>query len=578
MPLGKAVVVTWVAGVILAVVLGLTLPVYWVYVMTAVIISTLIARSVGFVTIQAGLISLCQMSFAAIGGWVVSWLALALPGVAFPLLVMIGGLVALPIGWLLGFMTARIRGVELAVVTLGCAAGLDLVFRQGSFPGVSTGTPVVPAAPFDDPRWFFLFALLLILILQAGVLVLTRTSLAAGWTTIKVSERAAAAMGLRVPLMKAGAFAVGALFSGLAGGLLAAQYGLLTAAAFSPVSSIGYLATAVLCGASFFGGALLAGIVSVLVPEVLGRLGLPLDLGPALLAIGAFDVLRRGNGGLAEQFAQRLQDRRFRGAVRTCDPSADTPGPVQLKRSEVAALDVRNLTVTFGQLRALDSVDLTVREREVHALFGPNGAGKSVLIDAVSGFLPRYQGTVFLEGNAIDGSRAHARARRGLRRTFQHSPSLEALTVDGFLRVSAGSWSGSGSGSGSTRREYIDRVRDFFGLPDGRIPVRLLDYGSRRVLEIAGALAAQPSVVLLDEPASGLPERESRALAACIRSIPAAFDCSVLLVEHDIGFVRRAASRATALKEGRIISSGAVSEVLADPEVVSSFTGRISTT
>jgi branched-chain amino acid transport system permease protein len=247
---------------------------------------------------------------------------------------------------------------------------------------------------------------------------------------------------------------------------------------------------------------------------------------------------------------------------------------VQLKRSEVAALDVRNLTVTFGQLRALDSVDLTVREREVHALFGPNGAGKSVLIDAVSGFLPRYQGTVFLEGNAIDGSRAHARARRGLRRTFQHSPSLEALTVDGFLRVSAGSW----SGSGSARREHINRVRGFFGLPDGRIPVRLLDYGSRRVLEIAGALASQPRVVLLDEPASGLPERESRALAACIRGIPAAFDCSVLLVEHDIGFVRRAATRATALKEGHIISSGAVSAVLADPEVISSFTGRISTT
>jgi ABC-type branched-subunit amino acid transport system ATPase component len=105
-----------------------------------------------------------------------------------------------------------------------------------------------------------------------------------------------------------------------------------------------------------------------------------------------------------------------------------------------------------------------------------------------------------------------------------------------------------------------------------------LDYGSRRVLEIAGALASQPRVVLLDEPASGLPERESRALAACISRIPAAFDCSVLLVEHDIGFVTRAATRASALKQGRVISSGAVSEVLADPEVVSSFTGRISTT
>lgn len=572
MPFGKGVVVTSIAGVVLAVVSGLTLPVYWVYVMTAVIISTLIARSVGFVTIQAGLISLCQMSFAAIGGWIVSWLALAFPGVAFPLLVVIGGLVALPLGWFLGFLTARIRGVELAVVTLGCAAGLDLVLRQGSFPGVSSGTPVVPAAPFDDPRWFFLFALILILILHLGVLVLNRTTLAVGWSTLRASERSAAAMGLRVPTMKANAFAMGALFAGLAGGLLAAQYGLLTTAAFSPVSSLGYLATAVLCGASFFGGALLAGIVSVLVPEILGRLGLPLDLGPALLALGAFDVLRRGNGGLAEQFAHRLQDRRFRLADRTCAPSGDIRGAVQRPSSGVVALEVQSLTVTFGQHRALDSVELTVRTGDVHALLGPNGAGKSVLIDAVTGFLPRYEGTVILAGAAMDGLRAHSRARRGMRRTFQQSPSLEALTVDDFLRVSAG------AGSGSIRREHINRVRDFFGLPDGRIPLRLLDYGSRRVLEIAGALASQPRLILLDEPASGLPRQESRSLAACIRRIPAAFDCSVLLVEHDIGFVTRAASRATALKEGRIISTGEVSEVLADPEVISSFTGRISAT
>jgi branched-chain amino acid transport system permease protein len=199
-----------------------------------------------------------------------------------------------------------------------------------------------------------------------------------------------------------------------------------------------------------------------------------------------------------------------------------------------------------------------------------------VLIDAVSGFLPRYEGTVFLEGTAIDSLRAYARARRGMRRTFQQSPSLESLTIDDFLRVSAGS--GSGSGAGAGRREHINRVRHFFGLPDGGIPVRLLDYGSRRVLEIAAALASQPRVVLLDEPASGLPERESRALAACISRIPAAFDCSVLLVEHDIAFVTRAATRASALKEGRVISSGAVSEVLSNAEVISSFTGRISAT
>ena len=564
MPSGKRMLVAWALPVIVVVALGLTLPVYWVYIMSAGLISALIARSVGFVTIQAGLISLCQMSFAAVGGWVVSWLALTLPQAPFPLLVLAGGLVVMPAGWLLGLVTTRIRGVELAVVTLGLAAGLDLIMRQGSFPGVATGTPVSPAPPFDDPRLFFLFAVLLILILQAGVMVLTRSRVTFGWAAMKVSEKSAAAMGLSVHMLKASAFAVGALFSGLAGGLLAAQYGLLTTAAFSPMASMSYLATAVLCGASFLGGAVLAGVVTVLVPEVLGRIGLPLDVATGLLALGAFDVLRRGNGGLVEQLNNRVLDRRFRDAQRTCSPPAPNAITKTTPSLPDSVLDVRNLTVSFDQHRVLDSLDLTVHYGEVHALIGPNGAGKTMLIDAVSGFLPTYEGTVSLGGLALDDLRAHQRALRGVRRTFQQSKSVEALTVDEFLSVSAG----------SSNRDRIDKIRDFFGLPDGAIPVRLLDAGSRRVLDVAGAVASGPRVVLLDEPASGLPEQESFSLAQRIRAIPSAFGCSVLLVEHDIEFVTHAASRVTAMHEGRVIQSGSVKDVLAHPDVISSFLGR----
>lgn len=567
MLLGKSGLFTWLVPVTLAVVLGLTLPEYWVYIMTAVIISTLIARSVGFVTIQAGLISLCQMSFAAMGGWTVSWLALSLPGVSFPLLVAIGGLVAMPIGWLLGLMTARIRGVELAVLTLGFAAALDLVLRQGSFPGVATGTPVSPAAPLDDPRWFFLFALTLIIILQAGVVILSRSRLSLGWAAMRESEKSAAAMGLRVETLKASAFAMGALFAGLAGGLLSAQYGLLTAAAFSPVISMGYLATAVLSGASFFGGAVLAGIVTILVPEILGRLGLPLILGPGLLALGAFDVLRRGNGGLIEQLNRGLQDHRFRDARRTCRPPLEVTSVNETPLSLAPVLEVRELSIEIAHNPILTSINLTVSELEVHALIGPNGAGKTMLIDAVSGFFSHYEGTVLLQGTAIDRMRAHTRARSGIRRTFQETQSIEALTIDEFLRVSAG----------PADRERTKEVREFFGLPEGHLPIRFLDAGSRRVLEVAGTVISRPRIILLDEPASGLSELESISLAHCIRAIPSRFNCSVLLVEHDIGFVKMAASRATALNEGRIISSGFVTDVLANSDVTSSYLGKKTT-
>ncbi|MFT4231370.1 MAG: branched-chain amino acid ABC transporter permease, partial [Leucobacter sp.] len=308
-----------IAAVLLVVALaalGAVLPVYWVYLLSAVAVGAIIARSVGLLTGRLGVIVLCQMSFAAIGGWTVSAAALARPEIPFPLLVLAGGLVAAPVGLALGIATARIRGIELAVVTLGFAAALDLVLRQGSFPGVGEGRPVVPSAPFGDPRGFFALCWIALIALQIGLAALDRTVYGLGWAAARSSERAAAALGVRVGAAKAGAFAVGALLAGVAGGLLAGQYGLLTPAVFSPLVSMTQLATAVLCGAGLFGGAVLSGLLSAFVPEVLRRLGLPLDLGSALLALGAFDVLRRGGGGIAEQLNARLEERAFRG-VRT---------------------------------------------------------------------------------------------------------------------------------------------------------------------------------------------------------------------------------------------------------------------
>lgn len=588
MRLGKATRLVWVPFLVGLVTLGLFLPVYWVYLLSTVAISALIARSIGLVTNQVGIITLCQMSLAAIGGWAVSWLALVWPVAPFPLLALVGGAVAAPVGLLMGITTTRIRGVELAVVTLGFAAALDLMLRQGSFPGVGAGIPVIPSAPFDDPRWFFALAWALLLLMQAGIAALSRTVHGLGWTAVRASERAAASLGVRVSMAKASAFAIGALFAGTAGGLLAGQYGLLTTAVFTPLNSMVYLATAVLCGASLFGGAVLAGVFGVFVPELLRRVGLPLNVADALLALGAFDVLRRGNGGLMEQLNARLQEHSFRDARVTCEPvprpeteSGESvselalPGPSLLalveatrdKRPAAPCLEVTALTVAYGNNCVLDAVDLRVDWGEVHALIGPNGAGKSTLVDAVTGFLPAYEGVVRLDGTPVDSLAARERARLGIRRTFQQVPAIDVITVDEYLRLAGG--------TGASDR--IPAVRDFLGLPDGRVPIRLMDVGSRRVLEIAGALASRPRVLLLDEPAAGLAETESLVLAERVRRIPAEFGLAVLLIEHDMSFVRVASTRATALDDGRLVRNGPVSEVLDDPRVVEAYLGTVIT-
>jgi branched-chain amino acid transport system permease protein len=320
------------------------------------------------------------------------------------------------------------------------------------------------------------------------------------------------------------------------------------------------LATAVLCGASLFSGALLAGIFAVFVPEALRRLGLPLDVGNALLALGAFDVLRRGTGGIAQQIAAKRQERLFRGTRVTCAlaPLPTGPAPSAGERPSEPCLEIRGLTVAYGRQRVLHAVDLTVGRGEVHALIGPNGAGKTTLIDAASGFLRTATGAVRLDGEQIDRCTARERARSGLRRTFQQLRSVEAMTVAQYLRLA------SADGDAAA----IARAHEFWGLPDGRVPIRLLDSGSRRVLEIAGALAARPKALLIDEPAAGLGEAERQGLAERVRRIPAEFGCAVLLIEHDMEFVRAASGRATVLDEGRVLASGAVDAVLADPRVI----------
>lgn len=578
----------WALAVVVLAVAGVSLPVYWVFLLTTVAVSGLIARSVGVLTGQTGIITLCQMSFAAIGGWVVSWIALVWPTLPFPLLVLAGAIAAAPIGAGLGVATARIRGVELAVVTLGFAAALDLVLRQGAFPGVGSGTPVIPLAPFDDPRWYLGLSWAVFVLLQLLLWWARRGGMGLRWIAVGASERGAAALGVSVVSAKASAFAAAAALAGAAGGLLAGQYGLLTPDVFSPLTSVVVLATAVLCGASLASGAVLAGVFAVFVPEGLRRIGLPLDVGNALLALGAFDVLRRGTGGIAEQLRGWAQNRRFRDVRVTCTlPGAVVAAPTSAPvNGDSPILHVRGLTAAYGAQRALDSVDLTVGVGEVHALIGSNGAGKTTLIDAITGFLPTQQRSVRLGGEALDRLSAVQRAQHGVRRTFQQGRAIEALSVGEYLQLAAGKGTPAGSVqpatpaaaneqcAAATLQERVRLVREFFGVPEPDVPVRLLDAASRRVLEMAGALAAAPQLLLLDEPAAGLSDEESRALAACVREIPTVFGTAVLVIEHDMSFVRAAATRVTVLDGGRVLAMGASHEVFADPRVIAAYLGR----
>ncbi|NKX53125.1 branched-chain amino acid ABC transporter ATP-binding protein/permease [Arthrobacter mobilis] len=563
----KKHVALWAAFAVLVCSVPFILPKYWVFLFTTMAVSTLVARSVGVVTNQAGLLSICQMSFAAVGGWVVAGINDLGWQMGFPLMVLAGGLVALPLGLVIGLPALRVRGVELGVVTLGFAVALDLYLRRGSFPGTGEGKPVIPDAPFANSIWFYFLAWAVVGLLCVLLWWARHRPLGLAWAAVRTSERAAAALGVDVARAKISAFGTAAFMAGTAGGLMAGQFGLLTTDVFTPVSSMVYFAVAITTGAGVLSGALLAGALITLVPELLRRLGLPLDLGDLIFAAGAIDTLRRGQGGISDQIAARMAGRKYADKQRSCAMAPELPDLTFWQKPDTAAdvLTVDGLTVTYGQNKALDNVSLSIGRQQVHALVGPNGAGKSTFVDAVTGFLASYRGSVKVNGSTVDRLSAHRRVTSGIRRTFQQSRVIDSLTIGDYIRLAGGR---------EHSRESGPALKEFFGLPPLDTPVSLLDVGSRRILEIAAALAARPALLLLDEPAAGLDESDSIGLARRIAAIPKVFGASVLLIEHDMHLVRSAASAVTVLDFGQVIATGQVDEVLADERVISAYLGK----
>jgi branched-chain amino acid transport system permease protein len=568
MPPGRQLLVAGV-GVTGACASALIIPNYFVYLATTAVVLTLLARSVGTVTGQAGMISLCQMTFCAIGAWVTDWLNLNLPVIPFIIQLASGSLVALGCGFLIGLPALRLRGINLAAVTLAFAVSLDAVLTTVGFP--SNETVVIFQRPIwlvDDSKFLvFCVALAGAVLLALGVI--RKTKLGASWAAVKFSERACASLGISVAAAKLAAFSVSAAIAGLAGGLLIAQLGTVTARNFDPLSSLVVFALGVFTGAQFVEGAILAGALTVAVPEVLRRLGLPLDLDALIFAVGAIDALRRG-AGLAEGLRAKLTSKSSKiGSIAAAKREITLTAPevgrvVPLVREPV--LEIVDLTVRYGEIVALEKLNLRIEDDSITALVGPNGAGKSTLVDAVSGFIQPSEGRIRSAGTMLNDWPAHRRARAGIRRTFQQGRAMPELTVGAFIRLAGR------HGLGLTDT-YVNEIVEFFDCPDPSTIIADVEVGLRRVVEVAAAVAARPRLVLLDEPAAGLSSGQSRQLGDRIAAIPQRFGCAIVLIEHDMELVRSACDTVVVLDFGRMIACGSPSEVLGRPEVAAAYLG-----
>ena len=243
------------------------------------------------------------------------------------------------------------------------------------------------------------------------------------------------------------------------------------------------------------------------------------------------------------------------------------------------ALSTSGLSKSFGALFANSDVTLEFPRGARHALIGPNGAGKTTLINLLTGALAPTRGDVFLDGERITSLAQHERVKRGLTRTFQINTLFAGLTVLESVvlavcerRGRAGVW----RRTVASQREETDEAQALLGTlrlsADANTLTRDLPYGKRRLTEIALALATKPRILLLDEPAAGVPTGESAELFSVLAALPK--DVTILFIEHDMGLVFRFAERITVLVGGRVLTEGAPAEIAADPRVREVYLGE----
>ncbi len=548
--------------------------------------------SVVVLTGYAGQLSLAQWALGGVGALIAGRLVQA-QGWPMELAFLTAIVLTIPAGLLFALPALRTRGVNLAVVTLGLGFTVyEVVLSNGKYlgPPLDEGTRVGPAklfgievdSSFHPHRWAVvcLIALVLVALLVAN---LRRSRTGRRLIAVRTNERAAASLGISVFGVKLYAFAVAAAIAALAGILAGFQTTLIQYGKFNVFESINSVGHAVIGGLGYVVGAAFGA------PNAIGGLGTRLT--EDVLKITEWDVLLGGailvliiighQDGVADGTIHGTQKliRKLRLTPRPPErqPLPDSP-PTQ---ADPVTLAITNLTVRFGGVVAVDDVSFTVTPGEVVGLIGPNGAGKTTIIDAVTGFVRPSSGRLLLNDGPIETWSATKRARHGLRRSFQSLELFEDISVEENIRAGADAgasklswftdlfWPGTHplpSTAVAAIREF-DLEESLDQLP-GELP-----YGRRRLVGIARAAASGPSILMLDEPAAGLDEAESRELASLIRRLASERGIGVLLVEHDVALVMSTCDRIVVIDFGKVIASGTPAEVRTDPAVLAAYLG-----
>jgi ABC-type branched-subunit amino acid transport system ATPase component/branched-subunit amino acid ABC-type transport system permease component len=584
-----------VAGVAAAAVLLIALlSQQWVDAIGTTLIFGVVLLSIVVVSGFCGQLSLGQWALAGVGAFIAARLV-ATTGVPLELAVVIAVLGTIPVGLAFALPAVRTRGVNLAIVTLGLGLAVqNIVFSNSEWNGGLGGTIMGRQELFgisidrvEHPETYALVCLVCFVVAALVVANVRRGRVGRRLIAVRTNERAAAALGVNVVGAKLYAFGLASALAALGGILYAFRSRSADFATWSfGTDSIVLVGLAVIGGIGFtigsvFGATLAVGAVgAAIASEFLS------DVEDYITLIGGvvlIAILLSDPDGLASQntaLGHRLLAFVRRGVAK---PIAAAPEPAgeAARRVEPRALHVDDLSVHFGGVVALDGLTLDVVPGKVLGLIGPNGAGKTTAIDAITGFVRPAAGDVQLDGRSLRRLPVYQRARAGVSRSFQSLELFEDLTVLENLRAASDErdWLAGLTGlvwpaDPPLHSAAVAAIEEFGLADDLHHKVIELSFGRRRLVGIARAVATLPSVLLLDEPAAGLGDSESRELAALVRRLADEWGIAVLLVEHDMSFVMGVCDELVVLDFGRVIGRGTPADVRADPVVVAAYLGE----
>ncbi len=576
-------VLPFVAIFALALLLPMVSNDYWTLIATRAAIYWVLVSALNLVVGFAGQLAIGWVAMLTLGAYTTSVLVAGnvLPPVpvfaALGAAAVVGGV----FGFIIGLPALRLRTFYFAMTTLGFATivtQVALAWQGVTGWGIGIIGPVLPA-PFDDVRGLYFFCLALAAFCTWITANAAHSRFGRSLVAIRDAEVAAEAAGISKPMLLGSVFLFAGAMAAIAGGLFATLQSYISPEACTFDLSVLFFIAILIGGRGSILGPLIATIVLTWLPEFAAPLvAWSTFLYAALLLVIVLAV----PGGIAELLDFR--SRRPIVADRAIRPRPDLLPEILGTQHPVETITLKDVVLSFGGVRAVDGLDMTIEPGAVHGLIGPNGSGKTTTLNVVCGFYRPEQGSVTLAGTPLPPGAPQTRAAFGIARTFQTPRLISEASVLQNVMV-GGAIRGRGSfvesllalprhrrDEAMLRREALLALRCVGLGALAHVRADRLQHSELRFLEIARALMLRPRFLLLDEPAAGLSAEEIRSLGDLIRAISRQ-GTGVLLVEHHADLIFEICDQVTVLNLGRELAAGTPAEIRAHPEVVSAYLG-----